>query len=102
MREDKMARMTLKAAAIVLSAVVLTLTQPAEQAEAKKKGAFVGGLVAGAVLGGAAVALAQPKPYYYYGNRPYPPPPPPPPPGYAFPPYCGYYPYLPCAPRPYY
>ena len=96
-----MRRMTFRMAATVLGGVALMLAQPAERAEAKKKGgAFVGGLVAGAVLGGAAAAAAQAQPYYYYGNRPaYPPPPPPP--GYAYPPTCGYYPYLPCA-RPYY
>ena len=96
-----MRRMALRMAAIALGSVALMLAQPVERAEAKKKsGAFVGGLIAGAVLGGAAAAAAQADPYYYYGNRPaYPPPPLPR--GYAYPPTCGYYPYLPCA-RPYY
>ena len=95
-----MHRMTLRLPTLLVGGVALLLAQPVQHAQAKNKGgAFVGGLVAGALLGGAAAAAAQPPPYYYDGNRPaYLPPPPP---GYAYPPQCGYHPYLPCAPRPY-
>jgi hypothetical protein len=93
-----MRKITFRMGAIALAGAALLLALPGEEAQAKsKKGAFVGGLVAGALLGGAAAAIAQPPPRYYYGYQPYPPPAPPP--GYAFPPTCGYYPYLPCAPR---
>ena len=83
----------------VVAAAFLAGTTLAGMAPAKahnNAGAFVGGLVAGAVLGGAVAAASQPRPYPYYGYPPryYPPPPPPPP--YAYPPYCGYYPYPPC------
>jgi hypothetical protein len=81
-------------AAAFLATSLYATTIPAQAHHHDNAGAFVGGLVAGAVLGGAAVAASQPRPYYY---QPYPAYPHYPPPyGYAYPPYCGYAPYPPC------
>jgi len=82
----------------VAAAVSMAAVCAGAPAEAKNHnaGAFIGGLVAGAVLGGAAAAAAQPPPYRYYGYPPPYPPPYYPPPPYAYPHYCGYAPYPPC------
>ncbi len=47
---------------------------PAQAHHHNNAGAFVGGLIAGAVIGGAAVAATQPRPYYYPPYPAYPPP----------------------------
>ena len=101
-----MRRMTLRMASVALAEpwrCSWRSRRNAPRPKSKTEGVRGRGLVAGAGPWRRRAALAQPPPNYYYGYRPYPPPPPPlPPPGYAFPPNCGYYPYLPCAPRPYY
>lgn len=68
--------------AVAISAGTLATTLPPTPAQARHDGALIGGLVAGAVIGGA---IASSNNYYrrpkvYYG------------------PACGYYPYPPCAP----
>lgn len=80
----------------------------ATPARANNTGALVGGLIAGALIGGAVTAAANEQRhrnnYYYYGGPPpayYAPPPPRPAPVYG-PGYCGAPPYPPCrTPVPY-
>lgn len=90
-------------ASLVKVALALAILAPAlvvaPPARANNTGAFIGGLVGGAILGSALTAATRPPPppRYYY-----PPPPPPPPPAYYRPApvygpgYCGAPPYPPC------
>lgn len=55
------------AAAAVLSAAVLTPTQPAQARGGAVAAGIIGGLAAGAIIGGAA---AHGGPGYYYGPGP--------------------------------
>ncbi|MGE0213438.1 MAG: hypothetical protein AB7S41_17245 [Parvibaculaceae bacterium] len=84
-------------AAVLVAGAMIAASAPTP-AEAHGKGALVGGLIAGALVGGAIAASAKKHhDHYYYGGPVYPGPGyyPPPPPPYA-PVYCGVPPYPPC------